>query len=131
MVYHVRVEADGYAPAISRPIQPAEGEVVLHFALKKAKGISGVVRLPNKTRAVGADVYIDGLGYTFDLARGPGPAPGYVDRLRRKTDPDGRYTFPPQDEPFGILVVHDKGFGDRTREEMARSADVMLKPWAD
>ena len=64
------------------------------------------------------------------VARGPGPAPGYLDQRHCKTGPDGRYSFPPQDEPFGILVVHDKGFGDRTREEMAQSPDVTLKPWA-
>ncbi len=130
MVYHVRVEAEGYAPAISRPIQPAEGEVILHFTLKKARDISGIVRLPDGMPAAGADVYIDGEGYTFDRARGPGPAPGYVDRRHRKAGPDGRYAFPPQDEPFGILAVHDKGFGDRTREELAQSPDVTLKPWA-
>ncbi len=130
MVYHLRIEAEGYAPAISRPIQPAEGEVVLHFALKKARGISGVVRLPEGTPAADADVYIDGDGYTYNRSTGPPPAPSRLDPGHRKTGPDGRYLFPPQDEPFGILAVHDKGFGDRTREEMAQSPDVTLKPWA-
>ncbi len=129
-VFHVRIEAEGYAPAISRAIKPDEGEVTLDFALKKAREVSGVVRLPDGTPAAGADVYIDGDGYTFDRASGPPPAPGYLAPEHRKTGPDGRYTFPPQDEPFGILTVHDKGFGDRTREEMAQSPDVTLKPWA-
>ena len=130
VVFHVRIEAEGYAPALSRPIKPDEGEVTVDFALKKAQGISGIVRLPDGTPAAGADVYIDGDGYTYNRSTGPPPAPGYLDHGHRKTGPDGRYCFPPQDEPFGILAVHDKGFGDRTREEMAQSPDLTLKPWA-
>ena len=128
MVFHVRIEAEGYGPAISRPIKPDEGEVILDFALKKAGDISGVVRLPDGTPVANADVYIDGLGVT-NSRNDPLPAPGYLSDRPRKTRPDGRYAFPPQDEPFGVVVVHEKGFGDRTAEEMARSADVTLKPW--
>ncbi len=128
-VFQLRIEAEGYAPATSRPIQPGEGGVTLDFELKKADGISGVVRLPDGTPAPGADVYIDAYGFINNRPELP-PASGRFDARRRKTGPDGRYAFPPQDEPSGILVIHDKGFGNRTAEEMARSADLRLKPWA-
>jgi RNA polymerase sigma factor (sigma-70 family) len=127
-VYHVRIEADGYAPMTSRPIKPDEGEITLDFALKKAPQTSGVVRLADGTPAVGADVYVDGLGINTNQ-NGPPAAPGFLADRHRKTGPDGHYALPPRDEPFGIVVVHDKGFGNLSADELAGSADVTLKPW--
>ena len=74
-LFYVRIEAKGYVPTNSRPMNPSEGEVTLDFALKKANGISGVIRLPDGTAAAGADVYIDGLGYTHGRLNPP-PLPG-------------------------------------------------------
>ena len=55
--------------------------------------------------------------------------PGFLADHRYKTGPDGRYAIPTRDKPFGIVVVHEKGFGDLTAEQLARSADVTLRPW--
>jgi RNA polymerase sigma factor (sigma-70 family) len=127
-VYRFRIESDGYAPATSRPVKPDEGEVTLDFALEKARPTSGVVQLPDGAPAAGAEVYMNGRGATHRLD-GPPPAPRYLAEFRRKTGADGRYSFPPGDTRFGIVAVHDKGFGDRKAEEMAGSPDVTLRPW--
>jgi RNA polymerase sigma factor (sigma-70 family) len=127
-VYRVRIESEGFAPAISRPIKPDEGDVTIDFALTRARPTSGVVRLTDGTPAIGAGIYVDGRGIT-NPSDGPHAAPGFVADHRYRTGPDGRYAIPPRDRPFGIVVVHDKGFGDLTAEQLARSADVTLRPW--
>jgi RNA polymerase sigma factor (sigma-70 family) len=127
-VYTVRIESDGYAPATSRPIQPDEGDVTLDFALTKARPTSGVVRLPDGTPAVDAEVYVDGRGISRNPS-GPPPTRRLLADHRFKTGHHGRYSIPPGDQPFGIVVVHEKGFGDRSADELAGSADVTLRPW--
>ena len=52
----MRIDAPGYATAVSRAFKPEEGRQVLDFALRRATGITGIVCLPNGKPAAGADV---------------------------------------------------------------------------
>jgi hypothetical protein len=46
-----------------------------------------------------------------------------------KTDEAGRFTFPPEVEPFCLVVVHQDGIALLTEKEFAQSADVQIQPW--
>ncbi len=55
----IRIEAEGYLPAISRAMRDDEEDpVVVHFALKRGVGISSVVRLPDGSPLAGASVML-------------------------------------------------------------------------
>ena len=47
----LRVEADGYMPAVSRVIGDDEDDPVINFVLHEGAGISGVVHLPDRHAA--------------------------------------------------------------------------------
>ena len=44
--HRLRIEAEGYAPAISRLIADRAGDVTIDFELVAGQSITGVVRLP-------------------------------------------------------------------------------------
>ena len=54
----IRVEAEGYAPAISWRYDVKEGEQTCDFALHKHPWIKGVVRAPDNSPVVGAEVAV-------------------------------------------------------------------------
>jgi hypothetical protein len=47
-----------------------------------------------------------------------------------RTDGEGRYSFPPHPFPHTLVVLHDEGFALKPAEELARSTDIQLEPWA-
>ena len=55
---YVRVEAMGYAPAVSRAFHPDEGRQRLDFVLERAEALSGTVQLPDGRPAEGVDVVL-------------------------------------------------------------------------
>ena len=67
MAFFIRIEADGYLPANSRAIIPGETVVDLEFSLKKGTGPSGIVKLPDGSPAVGADVYLNSPKYGLPM----------------------------------------------------------------
>ena len=67
LAFFVRIDADGYLPARSRAIIPGESDVDLEFQLKKGTGPSGIVKLPDGSPAVGADVYLNSPNYGLPL----------------------------------------------------------------
>ena len=54
----IRIEAEGYLPETSRRLKDDEEEAVVHFALQRGSGISGVVRLPDGSPLAGAEVML-------------------------------------------------------------------------
>ncbi len=123
---YLRIEADGYAPATSRPLQLGEPEITLDFRLKKAAGISGFVRTPDGKAAVGADVYLTNPKYGLPLHNNrhePPPAREFW----TQTDAKGHFAFRPQDDQYGVLIVHSSGVGRKSPEDLARSSGITLE----
>src|SRR5262249_31194750 len=47
-----------------------------------------------------------------------------------KTGADGRFSFPPQEPPYTILALHDRGFAEQTIGAKAPSAyELTIQPW--
>ena len=124
----IRIEAEGYAPAISRKYVVAEGEQTCDFALRKHPWIKGTVRAPDGSPVAGAEVVVAVKGQ---------PAPGiYNGRLAQgwqgdvvRTGPDGRFAFAKPDQGGRIVVVSDRGLAQRTPDELAAEPVVTLEPW--
>ncbi len=124
--YRFRIEADGYQPAVSRDFKPDEGRQVFDFKLQRGKGPTGVVRLPDGSPLAGAPLVLFPLSEFVFVTNAAVKNPGSVSV---RSGQDGRYRFRPQDEPFGIVVAHPRGYAERTSEQLAASPDITLEPW--
>jgi hypothetical protein len=123
----VMVEAPGYIPQVSPPPSKA-GAHTNEFALKKGKGISGVVRLASG----------EPIANTFVVLVDKTEA-GYMDRpgqFQRSssvdsvvTDSSGRFEFQPRLDSHSILVAHDKGFAQVRAESVLTNSAITLVPW--
>jgi len=124
--YRLRIEADGYRPAVSRKFKPDEGRQVFDFRLQKGEGPTGIVRLPDGSPLPDATLVLFPLWDFIHVrnARVSSPVSATV-----RSGRDGRYRFRPQDEPFGVVVLHPRGYAERTSEQLAASPDITLEPW--
>lgn len=125
----LQVQADGYQPANSRTFESTEGSVTFDFALRPAKGPSGIVLLPGGQPAAGAEVCLATRERRafFKLGR--------FDRNQNqaelvKTDAAGRFTFlPPDDEQFLLIAVHDAGIAEVLGKDLTPAGELKLIPW--
>lgn len=123
----VLVEAPGYEPQISRPFNGVDG-YTNDFALKRGKGPSGIVLLPNGSPAAGATLVIIEKGESgYMSAEGQLRANGATDMVR--SDAKGRFEFPAKLEPQKIFASHDEGFGEVKVSELASTGKVALQKW--
>jgi len=131
LAFFIRIVADGYLPASSRAIIPGESDVNLEFKLKKGTGPSGIVKLPDGSPAVGADVYLNcptkyGLSLWNNQQRYLSVGP---DQFWVKTDREGRFAFQLKDEPFGVMVLHPKGVAQKSADDFTKSNTLTLEPF--
>lgn len=130
---YIRIEADGYAPAISRPYKADEGTQTFDVALKRPLFVGGVVR--DKDGRPVADAKVTVLPKVRYLRL----VDGRIDKdsmhrgssfTTAQTDAEGRYYIPEQDAGLRLFVNAAEGFALVSREEAAKSRDVTLQPWA-
>lgn len=124
----VLIEAEGYLPQSSGAIR--EQETNLTFLLKKGTGPTGVVMTQDGHPAAGRTVYFSRLKDLVYLD-GTNLAPRKVSSHVRSmlTDEAGRFSFKPDLEAFGVLVVDDAGFAEVRVEDLKSSPEVRLQPW--
>lgn len=128
--FRVRIEADGYEPALSPPIplEPREQWVELKVHRKDAsRAIRGTVLLPDGQLAVGADVAL----LTFE--RGAGVAQAQFVRrgaesILTRTDANGQFQFEPDADAHTIAAAHSAGFGRIRIGQDGQAIVVHLSP---
>jgi len=131
-VRSLRVEADGYLPAVSREFRSTEGLQTYDFKLTRGSlpadpALSGIIRLPDGSPAEGATVTLATKSYPVYLKDGRDENPQRHPTL--KTGPEGRFAFPRQTDPAMILVEHEQGYARLPQEDLDSSHVVTLRPW--
>jgi RNA polymerase sigma factor (sigma-70 family) len=119
----VRIEAEGYLPVVSPGFTRDTPEQVFDARLQPGTGVAGIVRLPDGTPCAGADVV---YGPWPDITNGQPPADPYA---IVKTGPDGRFAFGAEKPWCPIVILDDRGFAERTVDQLAASREVTLQPW--
>ncbi len=119
----VRVEADGYLPALSRIYHAEEGYQRYDVRMKKGSGPSGIVTRPDGSPAANVAVYM-------------APNPGAVALVNGKaadqdtrsvtTDDNGGYSFPPLYPAFRLAVIDESGYAVKTFELGNEQYDLAL-----
>ena len=126
--YFVRIEAEGYAPAISRMLTEEEEEVVIDFVLNKGEKPSGTIYVAEGEPAAGAEVALFRAGFSGTYVRNG----RFGDKTEQDfvvTGPDGQFSLPPQAEKYLLVVLHNEGFAKVTDEELAMDPNIFIEPW--
>ncbi len=126
----VRIEADGYLPAVSRDIKSNEGNVTIDFGLKRGKNIIAKVVTPRNLPAAGAKVALGVAGSQIMVKNGDiDDGSTYCTRL--ETDDAGRFHFPPQTRAFQLVILHSSGYAHiKSPAEWDLARIIHLEPWA-
>ncbi len=129
-MYRIRVEADGYQPAESEVIRPGATETrsqTIEFKLTKADpivgsviGLDGIPLADAKVVLARSRVNIRDRVISYDEGN---PV--------TKTDSAGQFQFPPEVEPFCVVVIHEKGVGMITGKELDATKPISIEAWND
>lgn len=128
--WRIRVEADGYEPAISGSL-PENFVGELEMKLKRSNPddqIRGTVLLPDSNPAVGADVALLTFEQGANLEQGRFKRRG-SDNILTRTDAEGKFEFKPDANAHTIAAAHSSGFGRVRIRENSQSIIVQLSPW--
>jgi hypothetical protein len=136
----LRVEADGFAPLKRSWIKKADGPRRLVLHLREDPGIRGRVLQPDGKPAAGATLALampqkDAVLENGRLRGKDEPLPENAgDRWRRpvivEANVDGEFRLPTEnDAAAAVLVTHDSGAAEMPYAELAKSAEVILRPW--
>jgi RNA polymerase sigma factor (sigma-70 family) len=111
----LRIEADGYRPALTRAVNDSEKSVEFDVKLKR-ETFAGVVLLPNGQPAAKARVAIASWTNEVTVQSGTLSYRGHADKLRKvvETDMQGRFTLPAEIDPSVIVVTHESGYAEIT-----------------
>ena len=128
--YRVRVEAEGYMPAESRifkPHDPDAGVLTWDFELEKADPVVGIVHGLDGKPLANATVYQ--ATQLIQISQGK---ISYVDHteLSVKTDEEGRFELPPENQPYCLVVEHEDGVAMLKDVDHVESTPVTIKEWA-
>jgi hypothetical protein len=123
----IRIEAEGYAPAISKSYYQ-QGEWTCDFALRKQPWIKGTVRTPDGSPVAGAEVVVADKGRPVPRIDNGRLVRGWRGDVVR-TGTDGRFAFAKPDEGGRVVILSDRGLAQRTTDELAADPAVTLEPW--
>ena len=133
LFWRIRIEAEGYMPAVSRvfkPYNPDKGRVTYDFKLKNAAApLTGTVLGTDGKPLADAKVFLTTEPFTVKDRKA-----SYHSRSKSRmvrTDAAGRFEFPSEVEPFYLVALHDQGYAKITEEQFADSAAIRIQPWTD
>jgi Carboxypeptidase regulatory-like domain len=125
----IRIEAEGYLPAVSRAVTNDEGNVTIDFELKKGKNVAATVLLPDGTSANKAKVALGVAGSQIEIKNGDlDDSSTYCER--RATDAAGHFSFPPQEGDFQLIITHPAGFAHVKKSGDDMRPTIKLTPWS-
>ena len=126
--HYVRIEADGYMPAMTDMFRVGDDDVLdVALALEKGDSIRGVVRGTDGGPIEGADVLLCTAMQSVQLANGQMSRADAT--LRVTTDADGSFAFAPDRDAYDLVVLHDDGYAQVSGETLAQSGEIRIEPW--
>ncbi|HLL90698.1 MAG TPA: carboxypeptidase-like regulatory domain-containing protein, partial [Tepidisphaeraceae bacterium] len=126
----VRVQADGYLPALSREIRADEGDVSVDLEMQPGQNLSGLVRSPGGAPAARARVILAQPGRSVSIVNGEIQRHDARELRTAEAGDDGRFSLPPEAEPMALVVLHESGYAVTDTASLATDPAVKLTPWA-
>ncbi len=125
----VKVEAEGYAPAVSRVIRMDEGEAQLDILLRRAGENSVTVLRPDGQPAAGADVGFLSPYAGLTLSSGGFVRDGPLSSSLVRTDAMGKFELPPEAQTNDVLITHESGSAEVAAAALMPGSRIQLGPW--
>ena len=123
----LRVEADGYEPAVSSTIAPDPKDQTYDFKLKGGKNITGALLTPDGQPAANARLLLVMPGQWDEIQLGAhGNNPQF---LQTTSDAQGKFSFFPQTGKYAVLVLHDSGWAQFDQNAQGQTDNLKLQPW--
>jgi beta-lactamase regulating signal transducer with metallopeptidase domain len=126
--YMVRIEAEGYQPAVSRDIKTNEGAITIDFELKKGVDVSAIVLTPEGKPAARAQVGLGVAGSQLTVQNGK--LENSTLSPQQETNDSGQFRFPPQPTEFQLLIVHPTGYAHVKGTPESVPKTIQLEAWA-
>ncbi|QDU72544.1 carboxypeptidase regulatory-like domain-containing protein [Mucisphaera calidilacus] len=124
----VMIESPGYGGVISRAIEEKHGRVSLAFALSPAPDVRYRLADAQGVAEAGMRVYLTTMPYQPYLRNG---RVSHSERPYAETDDAGWFSFPPQAQPFALVVAEEAGYLHVLAEDLPEVGEVLrLRPWA-
>lgn len=135
----LRIEADGYRPALSQLIRKADGPLTVLVKLVADPGLDGRVISPTGQLIAFAQVGVAMPARTIQIVDRrihlpqqipADPADQWRLPLVVETNEHGRFHLPPEVSPAMVVAVHESGYAEVRRDELtATSPTIVLQPW--
>jgi len=130
---YLRVEADGYAPVVSRGFTLSEGmdaPLKLDFKLVPAQSIRVVVQAPDGKPAAGAQMALATKGNPLRVS--DGEFQESRDLKISVADKDGVISLLPQDGNPVVVIVDDRGYAVVPFDDLSKAGakPITLQSWA-
>ncbi len=129
LAHLVRIEAEGYQPAVSRDIKSHEGQVSIDFELRKGTDLTATVLTPAGGPAVRARVALGVAGSQISIKNGDIDS-GQTYCARQEANDSGQFKFPPQETAFQIVITHPAGYAHIAADAESLPATIKLEAWA-
>jgi hypothetical protein len=123
-----KLEAQGYAPFVTRAVGKDEGNVQLDIALTPAPSTTVTVLLPDGRPATNADIGLELPGNHFIPMPG-GLRHSFPEHYTNvfSTDDQGRFALPPDDEVIRVIVACPDGYAEATPAALAAEPILRLQ----
>lgn len=128
--YAVRVEAEGYLPAVAQPEPGPDGEPRCDFRLQRldpAMGVRGTVRHADGSPAGGSEVALCTFDQGVVLAGGRFSAESSEFQTVTRADSEGRFAFAPARAPHTVVALSLRGYA-RRRVRAGDDVALVLQP---
>lgn len=128
--FAVRVEAEGYVPAVGTPRPGPAGEPRCDLRLQRddpALGIRGTVQHPDASPASGVEVGLCSFDRGVVIAAGRFSPQEAEFQTVTRTDAEGRFAFAPTRAPHTLVAISPRGYA-RQRVRPGDTARLVLEP---
>ena len=125
----VRIEAEGYQPAVSRAFKSDEGAQTFDFKLTKAKVTPIHILTPDGKPAAAAEAAVATASEQVFVRNGAIVREQSTAAVRA-TDSEGVYLLPPLAEPKGtVLIIHGSGYLQIPYQQATEAKELRLSAW--
>lgn len=125
----LRVEADGYAPAVSRAFKPTEKDAKFDFKLSKASYATGDVRFADGSPARGAQIYL--VHETWELNAMNGRIRNLRGAPTLTADDAGQFKILTGQDAETLVVWHENGFASIRYADFLKTNLITLTKWGE
>jgi hypothetical protein len=125
-VHAIRIEADGYQPAVSRDIKIEESHVSLDFELAKGENVDGDILTPLGQPAGKAKVAVGIAGSYVSVRNGEIV---FTNADLQEADTGGHFHFPPQIPGYFLVITHPSGYAKYQPGPHSNRRTIHLDPW--